>query len=193
MSFGLPLLMCTLAIGPATPSRERPKIADTLDYHVRATDPLVRAWIRNGGSESPTLNGLLADLAASDVIVHVVLVDRIAGGANGQLSFVAATATVRYLRIEITRLGGRADMIALIAHELQHAAEVAGSPRVRDPRSMATLYLHLGASMKDPRRYDSAAARLTEDMVRREVLGHRGLPDDELQLMAQLGPPAHLR
>jgi len=186
MSFGLPLLMCTLAMGPATPSPERPKITATLDYHVRASDPLVRAWIKNGASESPTLNGLLADLTASDVIVHVVLVDRLGGGVNGQLSFVAATPTVRYLRIEITRLGGRADMIALIAHELQHAAEVAGSPRVRDPHSMATLYLHLGSSMKDPRHYDSAAARLTEEMVRREVLGYRGLPSDELQLMAQL-------
>src|SRR4029453_18819457 len=146
MSFGLPLLMCTLAIGPATPSRERPKIADTLDYHVRATDPLVRAWIRNGGSESPTLNGLLADLAASDVIVHVVLVDRIAGGANGQLSFVAATATVRYLRIEITRLGGRADMIALIAHELQHAAEVAGAPPPRAPPPVGPAVFYFAAS-----------------------------------------------
>ena len=186
MSFGLPLLVCTLAIGPAAASRESPRVVNTIDYHVRSTDPLVRAWIKNGAAESQTLSGLLAELAASDVIVHVVLVHRLGGGVDGQLSFVAATPTARYLRIEITRLGARADTIALIAHELQHAAEVAGSPRVRDPQSMATLYLHLGASMKDPRHYDSAAARLTEDTVRREVLGYRGVHGDELQLMAQL-------
>jgi hypothetical protein len=190
MPLAAPLLVCTLAIGPAAPARERSRIADTLDYHVRATDPLVRAWIRNGGAESRTLNGLLADLRASDVIVHVVLVDRIGGGTDGQLYFVTATPTARYLRIEITRLGGRADTIALIAHELQHAAEVAAAPRVRDSESLAAFYLQLGG-IKDPRHYDSAAARVTEDIVRREVLGHRGLPDDEVQLMAQLRQRSH--
>ena len=82
MFLGIALVVCTLATGPATPSRERAKIADTIDYHVRASDPLLRAWIRNGGAESKTLNALLAALTASDVIVHVVLVDRIGGGGT---------------------------------------------------------------------------------------------------------------
>jgi len=193
MPLAIPLLICMLAFGPATPTRERAPIADTIDYHVRATDPLVRAWIRNGGAESPTLNRLLAQLTASDVIVHLVLLDRIGGGVDGQLSFVTATPLARYLRIELTRLGGRADMIALIAHELQHAVEVARSPRVRDPQSLATLYLQLGDSMRDPRHFDSVAARLTEDIVRREVLGRRGLPDDEVPLMAQFKRSHSLR
>jgi hypothetical protein len=185
MSVGIPLLVCTLALGPATPSRERTKIADTVDYHVRATDPLLHAWITNGGAESATLKSLIDQLVASDVIVHVVLLDRIPGGANGQLYFVTTTPTARYLRIEVTRLGGRADMIALLAHELQHAVEVALAPNVRDAESLATFYLRIGDNLKDARHYDSIAARVTEDIVRREVLGHRGVPDDELQLIAQ--------
>jgi hypothetical protein len=195
MSFGIPLLVCTLAFGPAAtaPSGDRAKISDTIDYHVRSSDPLVRAWIKNGGSESPTLNALLGQLIESDVIVHVVLVDRIPGGANGQLYFVTKTPTARYLRIEMTRLGGRADTIALLAHELQHAVEVARAPRVRDAQSLAGLYLQLGDSLRDARHYDSAAARVTEDIVRREVLGRRGAPADELQLAAAQSRQRSLR
>ena len=192
MSLGIPLLLCTLAFGPATPPgertppRERTRIADTIDYHVRATDPLLHAWISNGGAESATLKSLIDELVASDIIVHVVLVDRIAGGVNGHLYFVTTTPTARYLRIEVTRVGGRADMIALLAHELQHAVEVAHSPGVHDAQSLAGFYLRVGDAMRDTRHYDSAAARVTEDIVRREVLGHHSVPDDELQLMAQL-------
>jgi hypothetical protein len=191
MPLGIPLLVCTLAIGPATPSRDRPKIVETTDYHVRASNPLVRAWIRNGALESPTLNSLLAELTASDVIVHIELVDRIRSGADGQLYFVTATPTARLLRIEITWVGGRAEMIALIAHELQHAAEVAGARRVRDSVSLATFYLGmLPGNRTATGHYDSLAARATEDIVRRELLGHRGTPDDELQLMAQYRAPS---
>jgi hypothetical protein len=191
MSLGIPLLMCTLAFGATppgerTPPRERTKIADTIDYHVRATDPLLRAWITNGGAESATLKSLVDDLVASDIIVHVVMVDHLSGGVNGQLYFVTTTPTARYLRIEVTRRGGRADMIALLAHELQHAVEVAHSPNVRDAQSLASFYLRVGENMRDTRHYDSVAARVTEEIVRREVLGHHTVPDDELQLMAQL-------
>jgi hypothetical protein len=191
MFLGIPLLMCTLAFGATppgerTPSRERTRLADTIDYHVRATDPLLRAWITNGGAESSTLKSLVDELVASDVIVHVVMVDRISGGANGQLYFVTTTPTARYLRIEVTRVGGRADMIALLAHELQHAVEVAHSPGVRDAQSLASFYLRVGDNMRDSRHYDSVAARVTEEIVRREVLGHHTVPDDELQIMAQL-------
>jgi hypothetical protein len=200
MPLGIPLLVCTLAlpgheapayefglaIGPATPSRDRPKIVETTDYHVRASNPLVRAWIRNGASESPTLKSLLAELTASDIIVHIELVDRIRDGANGQLYFVTATPTARFLRIEITWVGGRAEMIALIAHELQHAAEVAGASRVRDSVSLSSFYLGmLPGNRTQTGHYDSLAARATEDIVRRELLGHRSAPEDELQLMAQ--------
>jgi hypothetical protein len=102
------------------------------------------------------------------------------------LYFVTAVPTARYLRIEITRIGSRADVIALIAHELQHAAEIAASPGVRDSTSLSTFYLGMFDNRNDQGHYDSAAARVTEDIVRREMIGHRGPPDEELQLMAQL-------
>ena len=188
MPFGVTILVWMLSAGSAPP-RETIRSPDTIDFHVRATDPLMRAWIANGAAESRTLHDLLAELVASDIIIHIELVDRIRGGAAGQLYFVTATPTARYLRAEIVRGANRADTIALIAHELQHAAEVAGAPRVRDSASMSSFYLGMNENAREPGRYDSAAARITESAVRREVIAHRGVPDDELQPTAHLGSP----
>lgn len=186
MPLGVALLVCTLAIGTAPQTRDEALIPDAIDFHVRGSDPLVRAWIANGAAESRTLRGLLAKLAASDIIVHLELVDRIASGGVGQLFFVTTAPTVRYLRIEIVRAGSGADTIALIAHELQHAVEIAGEPRVRDSASMSTFYLGMRDNAAGPGHYDSAAARMTESIVRNEVLARRGAAVDEALLMARL-------
>jgi hypothetical protein len=186
MPLAIAMVVWMMGNSVAPPARDVVRDPDTVDFHVRTTDPLTRAWITHGAEESRTLRDLLSELTASDIIVHVQLVDRIPGGAAGQLFFVTATATARYLRAEIVRGASRADTIALIAHELQHAAEVAAAPRVRDAESLSIFYLGMRDSGSDTRRYDSAAARMTESVVRREVLAHRGQPNDEIELMAQL-------
>jgi hypothetical protein len=146
---------------------------DPNGFHVRGTDSSTREWLRIGAAQSPTFRTLLARLGASDVIVHVGTVDRIVGGAAGQLYFVTATPSVRYLRIELAAGGNQREMVALVAHELEHAAEIAAAPRVRDARSMALLYLGM-AEGRDHPRYDSLAARVTEERVRTELAGYRG-------------------
>jgi hypothetical protein len=191
MPLAVTMLLWMLGTGTTPPTRDAVRSDEAAGFHVRATDPLMRAWITNGAAESRALRDLLAELAATDIIIHVELVDRIAGGATGQLLFVTATATARYLRAEIVRGASRADTIAIIAHELQHAAEVAAAPRVRDADSMATLYLGMRENAGRAGRYDSAAARTTESIVRREVSAHRGEPDDEQQLMALVRLRSH--
>jgi hypothetical protein len=70
---------------------------------------------------------------------------------------------------------------------------VAAAPRVRDAASLSIFYLGMRDNASDTRRYDSAAARMTESVVRREVISHRGQPDDEIELMAQLKQPTFVR
>jgi len=149
----------TAADAPPSPTATR-------EYHVRALDPRVREWMRLGAAGSPTFNELLNRLAASDVIVYVQVVDRIPGGADGQIFFVTSTDTARYLRIEIEDRGRPFAKVSLLGHELQHAVEIAGAPRVRDSQAMATMYLRVG----DPSTwYDSPAARLIGERVRDEL------------------------
>ena len=88
----------------------------------------------------------------------MLVVERIRGGAQGRLLFGASTATARFLRIELSAGGSTTEMIALLAHELRHAVEIANAPYVRTSQAMASLYLRPG---EPSTRYDSLEARQT--------------------------------
>jgi hypothetical protein len=148
---------------------------DPLAFHVRATDASTREWLRIGAAESPTFRALLAKLVVSDVIVYIGVVEKIAGGLSGQMLFVAATPGTRYVRVELVANGSEREMVALVGHELQHAVEIASAPHVRDRQSMAMLYLAMGGNPRRSR-FDSLAARVTEERVRGELAGFRNGP-----------------
>jgi hypothetical protein len=163
------MLMSTLNAMPLTPlGYPTPSIA-ARDHHVRALDRRVHEWIRIGSSGSRTFSALMDRLAASDLIVYVQIVNRLPGGGHGQLSFLASTTTVRYVRIDLVRDGRAAEMVALLGHELQHAVEIANAPRVRDSQSMAILYLHLDGIHAKGTRFDTAEARITGSRVKDEL------------------------
>jgi hypothetical protein len=144
-------------------------MSEAAAFHVRATDARAQSWLRLGAAESQTFRDLLDALAASDLIVHVQPVEQL--GAAGQTSFVTATATVRYLRIEVAPGGSMNEMVALLSHELQHAVEIARAPQVRNRKALAQFYLTIGGNSSATTEYDSMAARATEDRVRREMAG----------------------
>ena len=149
-----------------------PPHSDPTAFHVRGADAVTREWLRIGAAGSPTFRGLLARLVASDVIVYSEVVQRINGGAAGRLFFVTATPAARYLRIELVPSRVEREMVALFAHELQHAVEIAAAPQVRDSQSLALLYMGM-AENRDRVRYDSVAARLIQERVRSELAGCR--------------------
>lgn len=160
------VVACAMSLIPSIQSNEPDPSTATQEYHLRPLDPLVQEWFRIGEANSRTFGALLERLAASDVIVHVVLVDQIKGGAQGQLLFATSTATARFLRIELRSGGTTTEMVALLAHELQHAVEVANAPYVRNSQAMATLYLRPGDQSA---RYDSAEARQMGERVSGEL------------------------
>ncbi len=170
------LLACTLALALPPGDDVRSSIATLTapTARVRGTDSRTREWLWAGASGSETFRSLLARLADSDVIVYVMTVDRIYGGAEGQTYFVTATPTVRYLRIEVVAEGNLNARVALLGHELQHAVEIANAAHVRDRHSLAMLYLAMSENaFSGSSQFDSAAARQTGDRVRRELAGRR--------------------
>jgi hypothetical protein len=160
-----PIVVCTLAL--ATAAADPPHV-DPIAFHVRGADVATRQWLDTGAAKSPTFRGLLARLGTSDLIVYVEVVPRIAGGSGGRLFFVAATPTARYLRIELVADRNERRMVPLLAHELQHAVEIAAAPRVRDSQSLGLLYLGM-AENRNRSAYDSVAARLVQERVRTEL------------------------
>jgi len=180
---GAAVVACTLALasGVDTPD-SRAAVLERASFHVRSTNPRTQAWIQAGAEGSATFRELLTRLSNSDLIVYVETVDRL-NAAYGQTYFVMATASVRYVRIEVVPVGNLTEMIALIGHELQHAVEIAGAPSVRDRQSLARFYLGMAENTNTAARYDSAEARLMEDRVKRELTYNR----------SSAGEYAHLR
>jgi hypothetical protein len=167
------ITIALLALGPGTgPGDENARrglISEAVAHHVRSTDPRVQQWLRIGAAESPTFRSLLNTLADSDLIVHVQSVDRLM--TAGQTYFVTATATVRYVRIEVVFRGSVKELVALIGHELQHAVEIAQEPRIRDRQALSLFYKGMPGNSMSTTEYDSVAARVIEDRVRREMWG----------------------
>ena len=168
---GAAVVACTLALAPGVDTPDSPAmVLERASYHVRSTDTRALAWIQAGAEGSSTFRDLLNRLSTSDLIVYVQVVDRL-NGAYGHTYFVKATETVRYIRIEVVPDGNFHEMVALVGHELQHAVEIAGAPRVRDRQTLAHFYLGMGENMLSNGQYDSAEARVTEERIKRELIG----------------------
>lgn len=114
------------------------------------------------------------ELEASDVIVHVVPGQPEPAGTHGALAFVTSVGRHRFLRVTIDARLAPAMLIALLAHELQHAAEVARASWVVDEASFAELYDRIGTrscTRQSHPCYETAAARLTTGRVLVEMRG----------------------
>jgi len=139
--------------------------------HVRSTQPRTEQMLDIGAVRSPTFASLRATLEATDVFVYVQTVTHMKPNLDGRLTFLSSTGKYRYLSIEVRASLPLNDLLSAIAHELQHAVEVAGSVDVRDSRSMGTFYERIGVSRGARTSFDTAAARETGARVRSELLG----------------------
>ena len=108
--------------------------------HVRTTEPRILALVNEGKARSETFRRLVAALDASDVIVYLEpkMTRRMLGGYL--FNNVGGRGEWRYLRIAVDFHGAHNRVIALLAHELQHAVEVAQAPGARDAGSLEKLF-----------------------------------------------------
>lgn len=178
----LTVLMLTMVVGMAldrTPARAATPLDKaavhavmTSDHrHLRAVDRRVRDAIADGLGRSTTFASLVLALDQSDVIVYIETTRGMPSTLAGRMLIVAGPANQRYLRIQIADAPRGVELIALIAHELQHALEVAASPDVRDERALIGLYETIGRSARGQHRYDTMAAQNTGRQVRTELIG----------------------
>jgi hypothetical protein len=70
--------------------------------------------------------------------------------------------------------GGEDRLVAILAHELQHAVEVVHAPEVRDPESLERMFSRLAIPHGCPSRcYETKASIEVEDAVRDELKAAR--------------------
>lgn len=122
-----------------------PPPVDVPEYpHVRAVEPRVAAIIADGIRRSATFARLYRSLQRTDVILFVQTSRDLHRSLAGRLSLLSSTPLARYVRADIRADLARSDMIATIAHEMQHALEIAAAREVRDAQGVDALYRRIG-------------------------------------------------
>lgn len=126
------------------PDKARPTEALNVPFpHVRPQDSQMRALIDDAIASSATVRALVARIIASDVVVFVACEHNPAVKASGRLNFMTSAGGLRYLVIRL-RPTRRSAAIAMLAHELQHAAEIADTPSIVDNESLGREYERIG-------------------------------------------------
>ena len=130
-------LICVQVLAPG-PSERATMI------QVRAADGTAARLLALGTEHSPTFRSLVDRIEDSDLVVYV-LTDRFLPQA-GKMQIVHATPRWRYVRVTVRAPGldPERDVVAWLAHELQHVAELADAPQVRDDGTLTFHYHNVG-------------------------------------------------
>lgn len=111
---------------------------------LRTTCDKTAALIAYGLDRSITLRGLVAEIEAGDIIVHVERESFLPGRLSGRMKFLGRAGTRRYVRIGIEAELQPRQFAAALAHELQHVAELIANGHVNNEIAMADLYRRIG-------------------------------------------------
>ena len=158
-------LLC-LAVLCATSAAEAISI-ETPMRRVRPATRRAKALLDTALRDSPTVRALAATLAASDLIVFVEFAP-IHSGALATTRLVTVTAHGRFLRVTLGPRTPYFDQIPLLAHELQHAVEIALAPAVRDEAGVRELYRRIGIQPSQAHSFETIEAQIAERQARRE-------------------------
>lgn len=138
--------------------------------HVRALDPAGAALMADAQQKSATVRNLVKQLDASDIVAYV----RVAPAAKFEVSFtyVGTSKAARFVMASISSELPADRRIELLAHELQHAVDVAGISWVTNSAQFQKyMNLHGWRDATTAVGYETASACRAERQVRREVRG----------------------
>lgn len=134
---------------------------------LRPEHPELKKMIEAGSQQSPTFRHLVEQLDATSLIVYLRF-NSCGGAVAACLRFVAPQGTTRRALIVLDRFGrSPSDLIALLAHELQHALEIADAPHVVDEWSFRDFYGSRGRRLSEA--YETTAATRTTRLVASEL------------------------
>jgi hypothetical protein len=137
---------------------------------VRAMQPRVEKLLATGMERSPSFRRLVHRLEQSDLIVYVDARYDLRPGVGASMRFLAASASDRFVKIQLDGRHNTNMLVALLGHELQHAVEVAEHAGIRSADDLRVFYRETGLRT-GPDSFDSEAARDMGYLVREELLG----------------------
>jgi hypothetical protein len=139
---------------------------------IRPQDARLSQLLRNGVARSATFKALVDRIEASNVIVYLALNPIMKKNLSGTLTWMTKAGDYRYVRASISPDLTHDQMIATLAHELQHAVEVVDDPNVISENTLVALYRRIGRPNGNlsTTAWETEAAQETGYQVRRELI-----------------------
>jgi len=146
---------------------------------IRILDPVLKSLFEHGTTQSPTLRALVEKVEAASILVFVEGGIQMPDRIGARLNFVTSINGVRYVRVDIDCTLPPRRQVALLAHELQHALEIADRSDIQDVEAMESLYEDIGFQTFEHGRhksFETEAARAAQEAVDEELGGRTRLP-----------------
>jgi hypothetical protein len=141
----------------------------------RPLDPISAETLAHAIERSAITRTLIEHLESSNVIVHIVTAAQMEYGIGGTTRFVTSRGGYRYLRITLAAGLPLKHRSAILAHELQHAWEVARSAAT-EVEEIKRLFENEGHRASEyGEYYETRAAIEIERNVRMELTAGRAL------------------
>jgi hypothetical protein len=138
---------------------------------IRPVDDRAAAYLRSGIGQSPRMRQLVHRIEESEVVVYVGVDPRMSGQLAGRVVFVGSGVDFRYLRAMINPTLADNDVVAALAHELQHVVEVIEHPEVTSEAALTALYRRIGHANRvaGVPGWETDAAQAVGSEVRRQM------------------------
>jgi hypothetical protein len=141
--------------------------------NVRTVSPEAGRLLQQALTRSATVRDLTARLEESDLIVHIEVRRQMPNELDGGTQLVTSVAGHRYVRIWLNvQLCELAAGIAMLAHELHHAFEIAVTQEIIDTPSLRAFYAQAGFRTcrgKTIECFETTAARRVFGVVMNEL------------------------
>ena len=147
-------------------------VAAAAESHVHVLDRRLQTVMARGLAGSETFRSLVAQLDASPIQVYAICDSFMPNGLAGRFTFVASVDGIRYVRVTIRCSLSSKLQLSFLAHELQHALEVAVNPEIEDADSMESYYAEAGFETHvngRHRSFDTEAAIAVQQRVYQEM------------------------
>jgi hypothetical protein len=146
--------------------------------NIRVSDEELVALLEEGVRRSPTFKVLTERLSKSDVIVYVRPDVTAKSNTPTRLTFLSARGGFRYLVVRVQAGNSKQQQIAMLGHELQHAASIADAASVVDSQSLRKEFERIGkvssASVGDDFSFESTIAEEVKRRILSEVVSESG-------------------
>jgi len=171
MRWLLTLVLCSLLLSSSAIASGDPDRSRNGGPRLRARDPRISELLQTGMARSATMRSLVERIEASNVIVYIALNPLLKPTLSGALTWMTEAGPFRYVRASISRDLTPNQMIATLAHELQHVVEVVEDETVRDEGSLVALYRRIGHQNRaGTPGWETVAAQQAGYRVQRELV-----------------------